>query len=85
MHPQTITKTEDQIIRLKLQGLSRKQIAEHTGRSFGTIQRHFQNVYAKLKIQNEIELYNWYVENVLNINIRKILQAAAYMSLLIIA
>lgn len=74
MYPQILTKTEDQVIRLKLQGLSRKEIAEATFRSTGTIQRHFQNVYSKLNIQNEIELYNWYAENILDINIRKILQ-----------
>ena len=74
MQSQIITKTEDLVIRLKLQGLSRKEIAGLTGRSTGTIQRHFQNVYAKLQIQNEIELYNWYLENILDINIRKILQ-----------
>lgn len=74
MQSQIISKTEDLVIRLKLQGFSRKEIAELTGRSTGTIQRHFQNVYAKLQIQNEIELYNWYVENILDINIRKILQ-----------
>ena len=74
MQSQIITKTEDLVIRLKLQGLSRKEIAGLTGRSAGTIQRHFQNVYAKLHIQNEIELYNWYVENILDINIRMILQ-----------
>ena len=71
MQTQIITKTEDRVIRLKLQGLSRKEIAELTGRSTGTIQRHFQNVYVKLQIQNEIELYNWYAENILDINIRK--------------
>ena len=73
MQSQIITKTEDLVIRLKLQGLSRKEIAGLTGRSTGTIQRHFQNVYAKLQIQNEIELYNWYLENILDINIRMIL------------
>ena len=74
MQSQIISKTEDLVIRLKLQGFSKKEIAGLTGRSPGTIQRHFQNVYAKLQIQNEIELYNWYVENILDINIRKILQ-----------
>ncbi len=77
MQTQIITKTEDRVIRLKLQGLSRKEIAELTGRSTGTIQRHFQNVYVKLQIQNEIELYNWYAENILDINIRKMLQTEA--------
>ena len=74
METQILTRTEDQVIRLKLQGLSRKEIADYTSRSTGTIQRHFQNVYTKLNIQNEIELYNWYVENILDINIRKMLR-----------
>ena len=68
-----LTKAEDQIVRLKLQGMTRKQIAEFTKRSKGTIQRHFQNVYEKLNIQSEIDLYNWYAENVLKINIRNLL------------
>jgi DNA-binding NarL/FixJ family response regulator len=68
-----LTKAEDQIVRLKLQGMTRKQIAEFTKRSKGTIQRHFQNVYEKLNIQSEIDLYNWYAENVLRINIRDLL------------
>jgi len=80
MQPQTITKTEDLVIRLKLQGLSRKEIAGLTGRSTGTIQRHFQNVYVKLQIQNEIELYNWYVENILDINIRQMLKTKAIIA-----
>ena len=50
-----LTKAEDQIVRLKLQGMTRKQIAEFTKRSKGTIQRHFQNVYEKLNIQSEID------------------------------
>ena len=76
MVPQILSKTEDQVIRLKLQGFSRKEIAALTFRSTGTIQRHFQNVYEKLHVQNEIELYNWYTENILDINIRKMLQSA---------
>lgn len=82
MHQQILTKTEDQVIRLKLQGLSRKEIADYTSRSTGTIQRHFQNVYTKLNIQNEIELYNWYAENILDINIRKMLQVEESLPIL---
>jgi len=85
MQPQILTKTEDQVIRLKLQGFSRKEIAALMFRSTGTIQRHFQNVYEKLNIQNEIELYNWYAENILDINIRKILQVAVCMTQGVIA
>jgi DNA-binding NarL/FixJ family response regulator len=85
MQPQILTKTEDQVIRLKLQGFSRKEIAALTFRSTGTIQRHFQNVYEKLDIQNEIELYNWYAENILDINIRKMLQVAVCMTQGVIA
>ena len=85
MPKQILTKTEDQVIRLKLQGFSRKEIANHMFRSTGTIQRHFQNVYEKLNIQNEIELYNWYAENILDINIRKMLQMAVCMTQGVIA
>ncbi len=80
MQPQILTKTEDQVIRLKLQGFSRKEIAALTFRSTGTIQRHFQNVYEKLNIQNEIELYNWYAENILDINFRQLLKPEGFMT-----
>ena len=74
METPVLTKTEDHVIRLKLLGFSRKEIANQTGRSTGTIQRHFQNVYEKLHVQNEIELYNWYMKNILGINIHKMLK-----------
>ena len=78
-----ITKTEDCIIRLKLQGFSRKEIANQTFRSTGTIQRHFQNVYAKLHVQNEIELYNWYLKNVYQIEILKIHKGIPHLALIL--
>lgn len=83
MNTHTLTTTEHQVVKLKLQGLSRKEIAGQLFRSPGTIQRHFQNVYAKIHVQNEIELYNWYLENVLQIQVKKLLQVAIALMLLV--
>ena len=69
-----LTKTEDQIIRLKMNGYQRKEIADRMHRSLDTISVHFRNIYIKTEVQNEIELYNWYCENVFHLNIRKMLQ-----------
>lgn len=69
-----LTKTEDLIVRLKMQGLQRKEIADKMQRSLDTVAVHFRNIYEKTDVQNEIELYNWYCENVFQINIRKMLQ-----------
>lgn len=55
-------------------GLLTKEIAEKMNRSKDTVTVHFRNIYEKTHVQNEIELYNWYAENILNINIRKMLQ-----------
>lgn len=69
-----LTKTEDQVVRLKLQGYQRKEIAYRMQRSLDTVSVHFRNIYEKVEVQNEIELYNWYVENVFKLDIRKMLQ-----------
>ena len=70
-----LTNTEERVVRLRLQGMTHGQIAQRTGRSLQTIRKHQYNVYHKLKIRNEPELYNWYVENILGINIREILES----------
>ncbi len=70
-----ITDSEERVVRLRLMGMTHNQIAERTGRSVLTIRKHQYNVYCKLKIKNEPELFNWYTENVLGINIREILES----------
>jgi DNA-binding CsgD family transcriptional regulator len=74
-----LTKTEDQVIRLKLMGYQQKEIADRICRSLDTIKVHFRNIYEKINVQNEIELYNWYAENILQINIRQMLQVVVLM------
>ena len=68
-----LTPKEDSIVRLKMTGLERKEIAEKMKSSIETVCTHFKHVYEKTDTHNEIELYNWYCETILHINIRKML------------
>ena len=77
-----LTKTEDQIVRLKMQGFQRKEIACQMHRSIDTVAVHFRHIYEKTDVDNEIELYNWYCENVFHISIRKMLQAIVLVLIL---
>ena len=79
----TLTKTEDRIVRLKMLGYQRKEIADQLCRSLDTVAVHFRNIYEKTEVQNEIELYNWYCENVFNINIRRLLQVTCLLIILL--
>ncbi len=78
-----LTKTEDTVVRLKMMGMERKEIALKMGRSAETVSVHFKHVYEKTDTDNEIELYNWYVENVFHINIRKMLQVVFLIAILV--
>ena len=78
-----LTKTEDQIVRLKMQGFQRKEIANQMHRSLDTVSVHFRHIYEKTDVDNEIELYNWYCENVFHISIRKMLQVIVLVLILI--
>ncbi len=69
-----LTKTEELIVNLKLQGFSKTEIAEIVFRSPHTIRTHINNAYAKLGVHSDIELSNWYLENILSIGIKKLLQ-----------
>ena len=83
MNGTLLTKTEDTIVRLKMMGMERKEIALRMGRSAETVSVHFRHVYEKTDTDNEIELYNWYVENVFHINIRKMLQVVFLIAILV--
>lgn len=78
----TLTRTEDKITRMRLQGLLRKEIAYSLNRSLETVCVHMKNIYRKTSVQNEIELYNWYAENILKINIRQMLQVVVLLIIL---
>ena len=69
-----LSKTEDQIVRLKLQGLSQKEIAERVFRSPDTIRTHINKAYKKAGVHKSDHLHNWYLETILNIGIKKLLQ-----------
>ena len=79
---QRLTRTEDHIIRLMMSGLQRKEIASELRSTLNTVSVHFRNIHNKTAVQNEIELYNWYCENVIHINIRKIIQVAFLLAIL---
>jgi DNA-binding CsgD family transcriptional regulator len=52
----TLSKTEQQMIELRISGQSRKEIASKTFRSELTIKTHFQNISRKLDCKDEIEM-----------------------------
>lgn len=58
-----ISPREIEAIRLKCTGLLNKEIADQMNVSHLTVQSHFEHVYEKLKIHNEIQLYNWYLNH----------------------
>lgn len=71
----TLSKTETKVMGMYLlnDDLTKRQLAEKLFRSPGTIQRHFQNVYAKLGIKNERQLMHWYCEHKLFLNLKNLL------------
>ncbi|MEI7524576.1 MAG: LuxR C-terminal-related transcriptional regulator [Mariniphaga sp.] len=79
---QTLTQTEDRIVRLMINGYQRKEIARQMKRSTDTVSVHFRNIHHKTNVQSEIELYTWYLEHVLQINIKKILQISVLLLIL---
>ena len=73
MH-QLISKTENEIIRLKMQGFSVKEIANKRFNATGTIQRHINNIYSKLGVSNTAQLYNHYIQDQFGIDIQKLIE-----------
>lgn len=60
-----LTERERQVVQLILQGLSSKQIATQLGIVLGTVKNHRKNIYKKLKINGQQELYHlfWLHQN----------------------
>ena len=77
-----LTKTENIVVQLMMSGYQRKEIADRLNTSPNTVSVHFRNIHKKTAVQNEIELYNWYSENVLRVNIRKMLQVSVLLLIL---
>lgn len=79
----SLTPTEDLICRYKCHGLQRKEIADRLQRSEGTLLVHFRHIHEKLRINNECELVIWYIENVLKIEIKKLIQVSILLVILL--
>lgn len=52
----TMTPAEEEVTRLKCQGLLHKEIAFQLHRSEATIRTHLQHIHAKLDVHNSVEL-----------------------------
>ncbi len=77
-----LTVTEDKIVRLMINGYQRKEIAIQMKRSPETVSVHFKNIHHKTNVQSEIELYTWYLEYILEIKIKKLLQVIVMLLIL---
>jgi len=83
MNSIALSKTECNVIEMRIAGLSRKEIADKSYRSEKTIKTHFQNIHKKLNLNEEIQVVVWYIENVLDIDIKKTLKVAASIALIL--
>lgn len=58
----TLSKTEQEMVEMRISGQSRKEIASKTFRSELTIKTHFQNISRKLDCKDEIEMVIKYLK-----------------------
>ena len=80
-----LSNTEREVLELRIKGFSRKEIAKKTFRSENTIKTHFQNIQLKTGIRNEVDIAVWYIEEVLKIEIKKLLKVTVALALLFVA
>ena len=69
-----LSPAEDRVVRQKLKGYTEKEIADTLFVSPHTIHKHMHNIYEKTGVRNEMELSNWYLETILRIGIKKLLE-----------
>lgn len=77
-----LTPAEDLICRYKIQGFQVKEIADILKRSPDTLRVHIRHIHEKIQVNNEVEVVVWYIENVLGINIKKMVQVIVLMAIL---
>ena len=53
-----ITEREQEILRLLADGLSNQEIAKQLFISVNTVKTHIKNIYAKLEVNNRLQLFN---------------------------
>jgi DNA-binding CsgD family transcriptional regulator len=58
----TLTPREQEITRLLLKGFSAKSIARILGISSGTVRNHMKQVYSKLEVNSQVELFSLFFE-----------------------
>jgi DNA-binding NarL/FixJ family response regulator len=51
-----LTRREKEILRLLVDGMSKKHVADHLSISFFTVDTHLKNIYAKLHVHSQIDV-----------------------------
>ncbi len=71
----TLSKREDEIVKTYLlhPDLTQHEIASKLFIAEGTIHSHFENIHQKIGVKNDRELFHWYFENVLLVNLKNLL------------
>ncbi|MCF6327018.1 MAG: helix-turn-helix transcriptional regulator [Devosiaceae bacterium] len=63
-----LTEREQDVVQLILKGYSSKAIAVTLGISLPTVKTHRRNIYARLKISSQVELFNLFVQKMMEIS-----------------
>ena len=61
---QVLTLRECEVVKLVLRGYSTKSISHALGISPGTVRVHRENIYSKLGVSSQAELFNMYIERI---------------------
>lgn len=61
--PNALTDREQEVVRLVARGLANKEIADALAISPGTVKRHLENVFDKVKVRTRAAVSVWAVEN----------------------
>ena len=59
-----LTPRECEVVKLVLRGYSTKSISQSLGISPGTVKVHRENIYAKLDVSTQAELFNLFIRSV---------------------
>jgi len=59
-----LTPRECEVVKLVLRGYSTKSVSQSLGISPGTVKVHRENIYAKLAVSSQAELFNLFIASV---------------------
>ncbi len=65
---QVLTEREQDVVQMILKGNSSNAIASVLGISLPTVKTHRRNIYAKLQISSQVELFNLFVQKMMELN-----------------